>query len=85
MNKIINELLKAPDTQLDQIVKDQIKLWDNPPKSLQILHTLDDCVHGALCSDFCITVLQILLDVACKEENTTYDEVVKLADWRKDR
>lgn len=76
-------LLQAPDGHLDQSALDSIKEWDNEPKAIQILKTLDMCVHSGLASGFVIHVLEQMLNHACREEKTTYQEVIEKAVWRK--
>ncbi len=75
-------LLQAPDGHLDQSAIDSIKEWDEEPKAIQILKTLDMCVHSGLASGFVISVLEQLLNHACREENTTYPELIEKAVWR---
>lgn len=83
MKEIIEHLLKAPDHQLDAQMKPLIEKWTEPPTALQVLEVLDFCIHGALASGFMVAVLQALYDIRCKAENTTHEEVEKLAEWRK--
>lgn len=82
MKEIVEHLLKAPDTQLDAVMKPYIQKWDEEPKPIQILEVLDHCIHGSLASGFVVTLLQTLYDMACKRDNTTHEEVVKSASWR---
>lgn len=79
---IIKALLQLSDNALGDEVKIIIRNWNYNPSALQILEVLDKCVYGSLCNSFCINVFEILLDNKIKEENTTYDEVVKKAFWR---
>ncbi len=76
-------LLAAPDTQLDESQKILIQKWSEPPTALQILEVLDNCVHASLGSGFVVKLLQHLYDIACDMQDTTNEEVVKLATWRK--
>lgn len=78
-----SQLLKAPENEISDIVKETIKEWDEEATSLQILKTLDFGVFSGGCSGFVIKVLELLLDSAIKKENTTYDLVVEKANWRK--
>lgn len=79
---IIKTLLEMSDDALDDKIKIIIRNWNYKPSALQILEVLDKCVYGSLCNSFCIKVFEILLEDKIKEENTTYDEVVKKAFWR---
>jgi hypothetical protein len=81
-NSLKELLLMAPESQLNQSARDSINEWTESPRAIQILKTLDICVHGGLASSFVISVLEQMLIVSCKEENTTYEEVVKEATWR---
>lgn len=76
-------LLEAPDGHLDQSAMDSIREWDdNDPKAIQILKTLDMCVHCGLSSGFVIGVLEQILYYYTAKEKKTYEDVVKEATWR---
>jgi hypothetical protein len=83
MNNLKQLLLEAPDSQLDAQMKPLIKKWSDSPAPIEILEVLDLCIHAGLASGVVVNVLQILYDDACKSNNTTHEEVVKLAIWRK--
>lgn len=82
MKELAAMLLKAPDREIDAQMKPLIEKWSDPPTALQVLEVLDYCIHGALASGFVVAALQVVYDIRCKEENTTHDEVAKLATWR---
>lgn len=83
MNKQIKEtLLEAPEGQLDPCVFPLIEKWNDEPTALQILEVLDNCVNGGLASQFVMVLFESLLDMTIKKENTTYEELLKLATWR---
>lgn len=82
MYDIAEMLMQMSDNQLDAQMKPYIVKWNNPPSALQVLEVLDYCIHGALASGFVVATLQTIYDLRCKEENTTHEEVVKLATWR---
>ena len=82
MKFIKEQLLKAPDSQLDACIFPLIEKWDDEPTSLQILEVLDECIYSALASGFVIVLLENLLDIAMKRENTTLDDIVLYAVWR---
>ena len=75
-------LLLGPDGQIAEFVKDTVREWSDQPTALQILKSLDAGVHGGGVSEFTLGVLDTLLVLAIKQENTTYDDVVKQATWR---
>jgi hypothetical protein len=79
---IKEHFLKAPDTQIGYETMKTIKLWDDKPTALQTIRTLDSAVLISDCSTFVVTTLETYLDRAIAFENTTYEEVVKLATWR---
>lgn len=77
-------LLEAPEGHLDKSAMDSIREWDDTdPKAIQILKTLDMCVHAGLSSGFVTGVLEQMLYHYCAKEKKTYEEVVKEAVWRK--
>jgi len=82
MNELAKLLLEAPDSQLDAKMKPLIEKWSNPPTPIQILEVLDYCIHGSLASGFMVATLQMVYDNTCKQNETTHEEVVKLATWR---
>jgi hypothetical protein len=75
-------LLSAPDSQLDQSMRELIMVWDDEPTSLQILEVLDKVIYSALGSDFVVTMLQIFLETTMAKENTTLEKIVPGAYWR---
>lgn len=81
--EIVKSLLVAPESQMDPIVKPMIEKWADPPTPIQILEVLDYCIYSSLTSTFVTKILQILYDNVCKDNNTTHEEVVKGAIWRK--
>jgi hypothetical protein len=76
-------LLQAPEGHIDPLAIQSIEKWDDEPKAIQILETLDMCVHGGLSSGFVVSVLEQLLNVAVEREKTDYEELLKDAVWRK--
>jgi galactokinase/mevalonate kinase-like predicted kinase len=82
MRELKQLLLLAPKGHIDPIAMKTIKEWDKNPKAIQILKTLDMCVHSGLASSFVIHVLEQMFNKALKKEKTTYEEVVKEATWR---
>lgn len=82
MKDLIEHLLNAPDEQIDAKMKPLIQKWSDPPTPLQILEVIDHCIHGSLASGVIVMGLQIIYENRLKAENTTHEEVVKLATWR---
>lgn len=77
-------LLKAPDSQLDDATKAVVRRWDVPETAAQVLEALDCAEYGGGASEFTMRILNILLQAAIKAENTTYEDVCKVANatWR---
>jgi hypothetical protein len=75
-------LLQAPDSQIDAQLKNLIGKWSEPPKSIEVLESLDHCVRYSSGSDFVVSVLRAILEQSMKVENTDYDTVVSQATWR---
>ena len=75
-------LLEAPEHQIDPAVLDIIRKWDEPETAANVLEALDCAAYCGGASGFAMGVLDTLLQSAIKKENTSYDEVVKLATWR---
>jgi hypothetical protein len=82
MQEIIDALLEAPDSQLDDAAKKYIREWGDPPTALQILEVLDWCVWAAWASGFTMQVLNIMFEKALKDEKTSREEIEKKAVWR---
>jgi hypothetical protein len=79
---IKQNLLTAPESQLDASMKPLIEKWDDKPTALQILEVLDHCIYAALASGFVIKMLQTLLDIAMTNEQVKLEDLVPLATWR---
>lgn len=82
-SKLKEILLGCSDRMLDAQLKPMIEKWDVEPTPIQILEVLDHAICSALAADVVITSLQVLYESACKKQNTTHEEVVKLAVWRR--
>ena len=82
MNELKQMLLTAPDGQLDASMFPLIEKWNDEPTALQILEVLDHCVYSALASGFVMVLLESMLDIAMKQENTTHEQLVENATWR---
>lgn len=77
--------LRAPETQIGTHTMATIREWDDSPTALQILKSIDSAIHGSDCTTFVIRTLEVYLDRAIEKEQTTYEDVVKQAVWRKMR
>lgn len=77
-----DSLLKAPDSQIDKPLKEIISRWSEPPKSIEVLEALDNCVRYSSGSGFVVDVLRFVLENSIRRENTTFDAVVSQATWR---
>jgi hypothetical protein len=78
---ILESLLKLSDRQLDPVAKDKLReligLTDEEVRK-PLLFILDDCVHGSLCSNFEITVMDALYRSAGGKKED-------MAAWREER
>lgn len=75
-------LIEAPEGHLDPTAIESIKEWDDEPRAIQILKTLDMCVHSGLSSGFVVGVLEQMLAYHSRIENIEYEDLIKHADWR---
>lgn len=82
---IKTHFLLAPETQIGAATMGTIETWDDSPTAIQILRTIDSAVYGADCSTFVVRTLEIYLDRAIADEQTTYEALVKRATWRNNR
>ena len=51
--------------------------WSKPPKAIEMLHTLNQCVQGGLASGLAVKVLQVLLDDQMLAEKVTRDQLLQ--------
>lgn len=77
-------LLTAPDSQIDQQVKDMISNWSESPSAEEILRVLDHAVRYSLVSGFVVAVLESILQSACESEGLTYESLIARVQWRKE-
>jgi hypothetical protein len=85
MEEFLNILLTAPDSQLDKRIVDRLKAARNLPKDefkQEVMHCIDDCVYGSLCSGFILQTLHILHEhfLGGKQEDFTDEN----CPWRKE-
>lgn len=84
MNELKQLLLDAPKDQIDAGARQSIATWSEPPKALEIFRTLDECVYGAMASEFVVQVLETMLAVQSQEENLTRAQLEEQAVWREE-
>jgi hypothetical protein len=86
MNELANHVremcFKLSDRTFDPVAKDTVRKWSPEPTALEVLETLDMCIHGSLCSSFEIKVLTMLYDQLLKAEGKTHEQVATDASWR---
>lgn len=75
-------LLQAPDSQLDNSMKELIKKWSEPVSALEVLEVLDKSAYFSLASDFTMQVLHLSLNEALGREQTSLQELTSKATWR---
>ena len=75
--------LRAPETQIGAHTMATIQQWDDSPTAIQLLETIDSAVYTADSSTFVIKTLEVFLERAIADEQTTYEALVKRATWRK--
>lgn len=84
INSIVEGLLKLSDDVFDGMMKELVQKWNSPPTALQILEVTDKCIYGSLTSNAVVCILQIMYRDTMERENTTHEEIEKLAVWRKE-
>lgn len=82
MNEMKQLLLEAPEGHIAEPALELIIKWDDEPKAIQVLETLDACVQGGLSSGFVIGVLEAVLNSALEKEGMTYEDLIAQAIWR---
>jgi len=82
MNDLKQLMLEAPEEQLDRSMIPLIEQWDQQPRAIQILEVVDKCIHYGLASGFVVASLQVMLDNAIANEQTTLEQLEPLAVWR---
>lgn len=74
----------APPDQMDpKMLPRFMALSDNEDrKASELLRIIDDCVHGSLCSDFCISVMDLAWQAMLNNEGKTVEQGFAEATWR---
>ena len=78
-------MAEAPEGQMDPSMLPRFKELAEKAdevKSSDILKILDECVYGALCSDFCIVVLDKCWTTLLDREDKTKEQAIAEATWR---
>lgn len=78
MQSLIDTLLEAPASHMDEFVKDDIRKWGSDPTPFQILETLDKVVWASGASDFVVGVMDIILREKIEHVGMTFEQFVKL-------
>lgn len=57
--EIINILLEAPDSQIDKSIVERLGMLKSTSidRKLEMMSILDDCIYGALASDFAMKAM----------------------------
>jgi hypothetical protein len=77
----------APEGQMEPKMLPRFKaLADNEDrKAADLLRIIDDCVHGSLCSDFCIGVMDLAWKAMLNNEGKTVEQGFAEATWRREK
>ncbi len=78
-------LRSASDEMLDASMQPLIAKWSDPPRAIEILEVLDQCIHGSLAPGLVVTLLQSEYDRALRSEGATHESLLPLATWRDQR
>ena len=84
MQKLIDLLRDAPDSELDPTIVELIKGWDSPPKALDVLRVLDEAVFTGGASQLSMLALEEVLRQSMVAEGCTYKELTNKAMLRED-
>jgi hypothetical protein len=79
--EFIDHLMNAPDTQMDDLCKKVITSWNGEPTALDILFLSDKIVYFSLGSGFVVRMFDSMVDMACKEDNISREDVEKQRCW----
>lgn len=73
----------APDGHMDPSVLPRFKALaaNEDRKAADLLHIIDDCVNGSLCSDFCIKVMNVAWQAMLNNEGKTVEQGFAEATW----
>ena len=74
--------LQAPDDQIAKEIIPLIEKWDDEPKAIQVLETLDAIVYNGAGSSFAVSSLDLYVKQLLIKEGITYEELLKQAHWR---
>lgn len=79
--ELVDLILEAPDSQLDESVFNDIKGWNLEPSALDILFILDKIVYFSLGSEFTVSMFGMVLAQAMIEEDIDMDELTSQRNW----
>lgn len=68
-------LKQGSDREIDPSLINDMELWSDPPKAIEILYSLDINAYFALSSGFVSQVLTTLYNTALHEEGVTEAEI----------
>jgi hypothetical protein len=72
----------ASKIDFDEKAKSLINLWEDEPKSIQILEVLDKSIYFSWTGSLGIQCLQTAYECALKREGVSHDYNANLALWR---
>lgn len=78
---MIENLLDAPESQMDPKLKDDIRKWNAEPTALEILYILDKMICYSWASGFVVRMFQSFFRMACSKEGKTEEEVLAQRSW----
>ncbi len=79
--KMINKLVALTNPEIGVL----IETWSTNPTALQIVYAGDEYQKQGIQTDSLVfTILETMLVQAIIAEDTTFDEVIAKAEWRKD-
>lgn len=81
-NKVNSMCVSDPHASVDHVLVKLINNFDEVPKAIQILEVVDKAIHGSLASGFYVSLFQIMLEMALKNEGIVLADIVPKACWR---
>ena len=75
--------LSAPGEHMSDNIKKIIQeKWNDEPTAIQLLDVIDHCAYYGEASDFVVAALDVMLQLAMKQEGIEFEELIKNATWR---
>lgn len=80
----LEHLAIAPEGHMDASMLPKFKALSEKEdrKAVDLLKLLDECVHGSLCSAFCVGVMEIAWQQMLLSEGKTEEQGIAEATWR---